>query len=262
MHATLTRIIAFVSGSVGVGTTFTTVHLGMALARMNKCVVEIDADVGEASLGSCMGVQDRFDADLFDVLDGRCSIRQALVRVERHVEIYILRLTQNPPMDAVKTIDLMRVCDQLRGECDFILIDSDAEVGYFDIMLALADEFVLVTVPDPAMLPAAKLIAARLNTKRKPCWLIVNRSNLELVKRRQLRSPYQLSDMLNIPLVGVIEEAEMEPANDSMVSIHNEQQPLDKSCDDTARRLLGEQVPFDKRYGSGGRLWRRLVSIK
>ena len=63
-------------------------------------------------------------------------------------------------------------------------------------------------------------------------------------------------------MVGVIEEAEMEPANDSMVSIHNEQQPLDKSCDDIARRLLGEQVPFDKRYGSGGRLWRRLVSIK
>lgn len=260
MCAMATRIIAFVSGSVGVGTTLTTARLGMALARMKKCVVEIDANVGEASLGACMGVQDRFDSDLIDVLDGRCSVRQALVRVERHVELYILRLTQNPPVDAVKTIDLMRVCDQLRGECDFILIDSGADAVYFDIVLALADELVLVTVPDPAMLPAAKRIAVRSGAKRKPRWLIVNRSSPELMKRRRICSPYQLSDMLNIPLAGVIEETEMESANDSKVSVHNEQQLFFKSYDDIAQRLMGEQVPFDKRYGSGGRLWRRLVN--
>lgn len=255
-----TRIIALVSGSVGVGTTLITAHLGLALVRMTRSVVEIDTDVGKTSLGACMGVQDRFDADLVDVMDGRCTIRQALVKVERHVELYMLRLAQERQVDALKATDLMRVCNQLRGECEFILIDSGANQDHLDMMLSIADEFVLITVPHPAMLPAANQVVMRINNKRKPCWLIVNHAKPELYKHRQVRTPYQLSDSLNIPLVGVIEEAEVTTTSDCMVSNNYEQHQMAKACDDIARRLLGEQVPTSKQYGSGERLWRRLVN--
>lgn len=44
----------------------------------------------------------------------------------------------------------------------------------------------------------------------------------ELMKLGQTPSQYRLRGTLGMPLAGVVEEAEMVPANDSEVSVHGE----------------------------------------
>jgi hypothetical protein len=54
----------------------------------------------------------------------------------------------------------------------------------------------------------------------------------ELMKLGQTPSQYRLRGTLEMPLAGVVEEAEMVPANDSEVSVHGEQRRFNRSYQD------------------------------
>ena len=75
-----TRVITVTSGKGGVGKTTTTANLGVALARLGKRVVVIDTDIGLRNLDVIMGLQNRIIYDIVDLVEGRCRVRQALIR--------------------------------------------------------------------------------------------------------------------------------------------------------------------------------------
>ena len=122
------RVVTITSGKGGVGKTTVTANLAAALAAGGKKVVAIDSDIGLRNLDIVMGLENRIVYDLVDVVEGRCRLNQAMIRDKRVPELYLIPAAQTRDKMAVSPSDMVLVCDQLREEMDYILIDSPAGI--------------------------------------------------------------------------------------------------------------------------------------
>src|SRR5512136_1646095 len=105
------QVITVTSGKGGVGKTTVTANIGVALASLGKRVVCLDADIGLRNLDVVMGLENRI---VYDVVEGRCKLRQALIKDKRLPELCLLPAAQTRDKSAVGPDALTRVCDQLR----------------------------------------------------------------------------------------------------------------------------------------------------
>src|SRR5437762_11686693 len=116
------RVVTITSGKGGVGKTTTTANLGVALALQGKRVVCIDADIGLRNLDVVMGLENRIVYDLVDVVEGRCRIRQALIKDKRFPDLYLLPAAQTRDKSAVNPAQMRLLCQHLKTQLDFLLI--------------------------------------------------------------------------------------------------------------------------------------------
>ena len=120
------KVVTISSGKGGVGKTTTTANLAVALALNNQKVVCIDGDIGLRNLDVVLGLENRIVYDLVDIVEGRCRMRQAMIRDKRLPELFLIPAAQTRDKSAVSPSDMVRLCDELRPDFDWILIDSPA----------------------------------------------------------------------------------------------------------------------------------------
>jgi septum site-determining protein MinD len=249
------RVITITSGKGGVGKTTITANLGIALAMRGQRVVVIDADVGLRNLDVMLGLENRIVYDLVDVIEERCRLRQALVRHKQLPELHLLPAAQTRDKSAVEPEDMVRICDRLREEHDFILIDSPAGIERgFRYAMAPANEMLIVTNPEvPAVRDADRVIGLIEAEEKGPARLIINRIKPDMVARGQMLSIVDVVELLAIELIGVIpdEQGVLIAANRGeplAMSYNGRGQPsharAGQAFHNVARRMLGEDVPF------------------
>ena len=120
------KVVTVTSGKGGVGKTTATANIGAALAAAGKKVICVDADIGLRNLDVVLGLENRIVYDLVDVVEGRCRMRQAMIRDKRLPELYLIPAAQTRDKNAVSPSDMLRLADELRQEFDWIMIDSPA----------------------------------------------------------------------------------------------------------------------------------------
>ncbi len=171
------RVITVTSGKGGVGKTTTTANVSIALALLGKRVACMDADIGLRNLDVVLGLENRIIYDVVDVIEGRCRLRQALIKDKRLSELYLLPASQKRDKSAVRPEDLIKICNELKPEFDFILIDSAAGIEEgFRTAVAPADEVVIVTNPEVSAVRDADRVVGLIEAAEKgPARLIVNR---------------------------------------------------------------------------------------
>ena len=261
------RVITVTSGKGGVGKTTTTANVGVALALLGKRVVCLDADIGLRNLDVVLGLENRIVYDVVDVVEGRCRLRQALIKDKRLSELYLLPASQKRDKSAVKPDDLKRLCDNLRPEHDFILIDSAAGIEEgFKTAVAPADEVIIVTNPEVSAVRDADRVVGLIEAAEKgPARLIVNRLKPGLVQRGDMLDTSDVLDILAIDLIGIVPEDEnvLISTNRGNPAAFEEKSLAGQSFRNIARRLTGEDVPFETFKDDSGlmgrlsRLWRR-----
>jgi septum site-determining protein MinD len=242
------KVVTVTSGKGGVGKTTTTANIGVALAKLNQRVTLIDADIGLRNLDIVMGLENRIVYDLVDVVEGRCKLRQAMIKHKQVPELYLIPAAQTRDKTAVSPADMIQLTDQLRQEMDFILIDCPAGIERgFRNAIAPADEVLIVTNPEVSAVRDADRIIGLLEAENKgPAKLILNRVKSEMIRKGEMLSAEDVTDILAIKLIGIV------PEDESVVSSSNSGTPLsltDNSRAATAfrniaRRLMGESVPF------------------
>lgn len=241
-------VVTISSGKGGVGKTTTTANLAVSLALAGDKVVCIDGDIGLRNLDVVLGLENRIVYDLVDVVEGRCRLRQAMIRDKRLNELYLIPAAQTRDKSAVSPSDMVRVCDELRPEFDWILIDSPAgiERGFRNV-IAPADLILVVTNPEVSAVRDADRIIGLIEAEEKgPAKLILNRLNINMVKRGDMLTGEDVLELLAIELIGII------PEDESVVVSTNRGQPValddktkaGKAFQNIARRLKGEKVPF------------------
>lgn len=244
----MAKVVTVTSGKGGVGKTTITANLGMALASQNQKVVCIDADIGLRNLDVVLGLENRIVYDLVDIVEGRCRLRQAMIRDKRNEGLYLIPAAQTRDKTAVSPSDMVRLCDELRSDHDWILIDSPAGIERgFRNAIAAADQVFVVTNPEVSAVRDADRIIGLIEAEGKgPAQLIINRINADMVRKGDMISTDDIVDLLAINLIGIIPE-------DSMVIISANQgtpisldgkSPAGIAFRNISRRMMGEDIPF------------------
>lgn len=242
------KVVTLTSGKGGVGKTTATANLAVALAGLDQKVVCIDGDIGLRNLDVVLGLENRIVYDLVDVVEGRCRLKQAMIKDKRNENLHLIPAAQTRDKNALNPADMVRVCDELRSDADWILIDSPAGIERgFRNAIAPADMVVVVTNPEvSAVRDADRVIGITEAEEKGPAKLLLNRFNYNLVKHGDMLGAEDVMDLLAIPLVGIV------PEDENVIISTNKGQPVafdTKSragiaFQNIARRMLGEDVPL------------------
>lgn len=254
------KVITITSGKGGVGKTTTTASLGVALAAMGKKVVVIDADIGLRNLDVVMGLENRIVYNLVDVVEGRCKLRQAMIKHKQFEDLYLIPSAQTRDKTAITPMDMVQLANKLRQEFDFIIVDSPAGIERgFRNAIAPADEVLIVTNPElSAVRDADRVIGLLEALNRGPGRLILNRVKPHMIKKGDMLSPQDVTDNLGIALIGIVPDDDyVIPATNSGIPVTlNQNSRAGLAFRNIARRLTGENVPFMSLDTSGNLLQR------
>lgn len=259
------EVIVVTSGKGGVGKTTTVANLGVGLALSEKKVALIDADIGLRNLDVVMGLENRIVYDLIDVVEGRCRIKQALIRDKRFDNLYLLPAAQTRDKNAVSPEQMKSLCDELKEEFDYILVDCPAGIEQgFRNAIAGADRALIVTTPEVSAVRDADRIIGLLeaNDLSNPK-LIVNRLRPDMVKRGDMMDIDDILEILAIELIGVI------PDDEKIIISTNRGEPVvtnassslsGQAYQNIVRRVMGEEVAFLELYKQSS-IWGKLKKI-
>lgn len=250
------QVITITSGKGGVGKTTATANIATALAVDGKKVVCIDADIGLRNLDVVLGLENRIVYDLVDVVEGRCRLRQAMIRDKRLPTLYLIPAAQTRDKTAVSPSDMVRLIDELRTDSDYILIDSPAGIERgFRNAIAPADIVVVVTNPEISAVRDADRIIGLIEAEEKgPARLVLNRIKPDMVKREDMLSPDDVVELLAIELIGIIPEDEkvILSTNRGIPIVLDGKSKSGQAFRNIASRLLGNEVPFVSLEDSNG----------
>ncbi len=258
------QVITLCSGKGGVGKTTAAANIAVALATEGSKVVCLDGDIGLRNLDVIMGLENRIVYDLVDVIEGRCKLRQAMIRDKHLPELYLIPAAQTRDKNAVSPSDMVRLCKELRPDHDFIIIDSPAGIERgFRNAVAPADRVFVVTNPEVSAVRDADRVIGLLEADEKhgPA-LIINRLNPTLVRQNDMLSAEDVIDLLGVPLIGIVPEDEsvIVSANHGTPVAQDPKSRAGQAFRNIAKRVLGQEVPFldlDKQAG----IWDRLQKM-
>jgi septum site-determining protein MinD len=241
-------VITITSGKGGVGKTTVTANLSAALAMKGKRVVAIDADIGLRNLDVVMGLENRIVYDLVNVIEGACRLRQAMIKDKRVENLHMIPAAQSRDKTAVRPQDMVDVCDQLRPDFDFILIDSPAGIEQgFKNAIAPADQVCIITTPEvSAVRDADRVVGLVEATEKGPARLIINRLRSQMIQRGDMLNTADVLDVLAIELLGIVPEDEsiIVSTNKGVPVVMENNARAGRAFCNIAGRLLGEDVPF------------------
>ena len=177
--------IVITSGKGGVGKTTTTANLGTALAALGNKVVVVDGDTGLRNLDVLMGLENRIVYTIIDVIEGRCRLKQALIKDKRFQNLFLLPTAQTKDKDDISPQQMLKLVNELKKDFDYILIDSPAgiEQGFENAVIG-ADRAIVVVNPEITSVRDADRVIGKLDAKGlEDHGVIVNRLNYEMTKR-------------------------------------------------------------------------------
>jgi len=240
-------VIVITSGKGGVGKTTTTANIGTALALHGKRVVLIDADIGLRNLDVVMGLENRIVYDLVDVVEGVCRVKQAIIKDKRFEGLFLLPAAQTRDKSAVSPQQMQQLCQDLREQFDYVLIDCPAGIEQgFKNAIAGADKAIVVTVPEVSAVRDADRIIGLLASNEMPePVLVINRIRMDMVRRGDMMNIDDTIDILGIDLLGVV------PDDEKIIVSTNKGEPVvmvqdslaGQAFSNIARRLMGEDIP-------------------
>ena len=256
------EVIVITSGKGGVGKTTTTANVGAALALRGKKVVLVDTDIGLRNLDVVMGLENRIVYDIVDVVEGKCKLRQALIKDKRFTDLLLLPAAQTRDKSAVNEEQMRELTIRLREEFDYILIDCPAGIEQgFKNAIAGADRAIVVTNAEISSIRDADRIIGLLEASEiKNPELIINRLRPEMVRKGEMMDVEDILDLLSIDLIGVVPEDEyiITQTNKGEPAVSNKKAPSGRAYIEIARRILGENVevtiPGRKKEG----FWRKI----
>ena len=246
----MSEIIVITSGKGGVGKTTTTANIGVGLAMRGNRVALIDTDTGLRNLDLLLGLENRIMYDLVDVTSGRVPYKKALVRHKKFETLYLLPTSQVKDKSAVNPDDLVKLCEEMRKEYDYIIIDCPAGIEQgFKTAIAAADCALVVTNPEiSSVRDADKIIGELGRAEKENIKLIVNRIRPHMVEKGDMLDMSDINEILGLECIGQVPEDEL------VVVSTNRGDPVITMNDSLAGqayknivgRLCGESIPFLK----------------
>lgn len=253
----LTEIIVVTSGKGGVGKTTTSASVACGLARRGKRVAVVDFDIGLRNLDLIMGCERRVVYDFVNVIQGDCTLKQALIKDKRLDTLHVLAASQTRDKDALTAEGVRRVLDELIADgFDYILCDSPAGIEKgAHLAMYYADRAVVVVNPEVSSVRDSDRILGLLSSKTQRAeqgnggvkeHLLLTRYNPRRVASGEMMSVDDVKEILGLDVIGVVPESPdvLAASNAGVPVILNEDSDASRAYDDAVARLLGEDIPL------------------
>ncbi len=253
----MAKIIVVTSGKGGVGKTTTSASFASGLALRGHKTAVIDFDVGLRNLDLIMGCERRVVYDLINVIQGEANLNQALIKDKQCESLFVLAASQTRDKDALTQDGVGKVLADLNTMgFEFIVCDSPAGIETGALMaMHFADEALVVTNPEVSSVRDSDRILGMLASKTKRAMegaapitehLLITRYNPARVDQGQMLSLEDISDILRIPLIGVIPESEsvLQASNQGVPVVHLQGSDVSEAYKDLVARFLGEEMPI------------------
>ena len=253
----MTEIIVVTSGKGGVGKTTTSASLAVGLAKRGKKVAVIDFDVGLRNLDLIMGCERRVVYDFVNVIQGECTLKQALIKDKRLDTLFVLAASQTRDKDALSKEGVERVLGELGEDgFDYVICDSPAGIEKgAALAMYFADRAIVVVNPEVSSVRDSDRILGLLASKTRRAelgnggieqFLLLTRYNPERVAGGDMMGLNDVKDILGIEVLGVIPESPcvLTASNAGVPVILDGESAAGQAYDDAVARLSGEQRPM------------------
>lgn len=243
----MSEVIVITSGKGGVGKTTTTANLGTCLAKLGKKVVLVDTDIGLRNLDVVMGLENRVVYNLVDVVEGKCRLKQALIKDRIYSNMYLLPTAQICDKADVSPEQMCKLTEQLQELFDYILLDCPAGIDQgFRNAIAGATRAIVVTTPEVSAIRDADRIIGLLEAAEiEKLDLIVNRLRIDMIRRGDMMSVEDVVDILGIDLIGAIPDDEnVVISTNQGTSLIEKDSLAAKAFMNIAKRITGENIPY------------------
>ncbi len=265
----ITRVYSITSGKGGVGKTAVVANIAVSLARLEKNVLILDADLGLANIDVVFGIAPAYNLNHF--FSGERNLEEILFDGPSGIKILpagsgIQNFTR---LDSRQKMKLLDGLDSMHNNFDFVLIDTEAgiseNVTYFN---TAAQEILVVTTPEPTAITDAYALMKLLSTQyhEKHFNLVVNQIQsedeaLDVYKKLTMVSNRYLD--ISIDYLGSI------PADKQMVEAIRKQKVIVElyptsrisyAFNELATRLCSEHPPTAPK-GNIQFFWKKLLNF-
>lgn len=174
-------------------------------------------------------------------------MKQALIKDKRYPNLFLLPSAQTRDKSSVSPGQMKKLVDDLREDFDYVLLDCPAGIEQgFKNAIAGADRAFVVTTPEVSAIRDADRIVGLLEANEiTKAELIVNRIRMDMVRRGDMMSIEDVTDILGIPILGAI------PDDEEIVISTNQGEPLvgmnsfaGQAYLNICKRVLGQEVPL------------------
>ncbi|MCB1742190.1 MAG: septum site-determining protein MinD [Gammaproteobacteria bacterium] len=253
----MSEIIVVTSGKGGVGKTTTSASLASGLARRGKRVAVLDFDIGLRNLDLIMGCERRVVFDFVNVIQGDCTLKQALIKDKRIDTLHVLAASQTRDKDALTQEGVKRVLDALDEDgFDYIVCDSPAGIEKgAHLAMYYADRAVVVVNPEVSSVRDSDRILGLLSSKTRRAeqgeeavkeHLLLTRYSPRRVAAGEMMSVEDIKEILGLDVVGVVPESPdvLAASNAGTPVLLVEDSVAGQAYEDAVARLLGEERPL------------------
>ncbi|RAX59253.1 septum site-determining protein MinD [Helicobacter monodelphidis] len=258
----MAEVITITSGKGGVGKSTTCANLAVGIAREGKKVVAIDFDIGLRNLDMILGLENRIVYDVIDVMEKKCNLSQALINDKRTKNLYFLPASQSKDKNVLDKERVRTLLGELKGDFDYILIDSPAGIeSGFEHAAFMADRALIITTPEVSAVRDADRVIGIIDAKSEKAksgeevkkHIIINRVRPALIEKGEMMDTDMVLQILALPLIGVI------PEDEKIISATNSGEPViysgsisGEAYDRIAKRVLGQEIPIAEFKTQGG----------
>ncbi|MBW1720715.1 MAG: MinD/ParA family protein [Deltaproteobacteria bacterium] len=249
------RVISVTSGKGGVGKTNVVANLALALRKLGKRVLVLDADLGLANMDVLLGLNPRYT--IHHVLKGEKRLEEVMIAVPSGFKLLpaasgIQELTD---LDPSQRLFLLNEFDALQEHFDVFLIDTgagiSANVMYFNF--AAMEKVVIVTNEPTSLTDAYALIKVLTNQYSQKRFKVLvnaarNRSEAERIYRHLSLVVDQFLGSPSLDYLGWIpfdKQVSVAVRQQQMVLQKYPNTPASKSIMELAERLMESEDGTD-----------------
>ncbi|MDH5443298.1 MAG: cell division ATPase MinD [Hadesarchaea archaeon] len=196
------RRIVLGSGKGGVGRSTLTANLGLAIAKMGKTAIVLDASLTTPNLGAMFKLE-KVPYTLNDVLAGEIPLSDVIYRGPAGLKIIPAGVTLSQVKKALPN-RLPEVLNELPIKAEFLLIDAPGGLRRETVAaLRAGQEVLLVTLPEISAVSGmmkTRLIADFFGLK--PIGIVINR----ILKEEFELTSLEIGHLLDLPVLAEVPE--------------------------------------------------------
>ncbi len=246
------RKIVVTSGKGGVGKTTIVAGIARAIASINYTVCVVDGDIGLNNLDLIMNVENKVVYDLVDCMQGKCRIKQAIIKDPLLDNLYIMPAGKNYPINQV--VSFSNIIEKLASIFDYVIVDSPAGLddGFKRAVGSCSEAIVVVTPHISSVRDAGKTITLLsganniLNTS-----IVVNRIRGDMVANGEMMSHADIQSLLNTICLGVVPESDLYNISSTLNFVCNHKDMLYQGFDLLAKNIVNGtnlQLDYTNKY--------------